>query len=74
MHAVIAAADALEHPAIVLLGDPAFYRRFGFEPASDHGVLPPVPEWEPHFQLRRLAAWTPSLAGTFAYAAPFHGL
>lgn len=30
MHAVLAAADALDEPAVVLLGDPGYYRRFGF--------------------------------------------
>lgn len=71
MHAVIAAADALGYPMIVLLGEPAYYRRFGFEPATDHGLLAPDASWGPYFQLRRLAAWTPSLAGAFRYAAPF---
>jgi putative acetyltransferase len=71
MHAVVAAADALDWPAIVLLGEPAYYGRFGFEPASAHGVLAPVPAWEPFFQIRRLAAWTPSLTGAFRYAPPF---
>jgi putative acetyltransferase len=71
MHAVVAAADALNWPAIVLVGEPAYYGRFGFEPASAHGVLAPVPAWEPYFQIRRLAAWTPSLAGRFRYAPPF---
>lgn len=71
MHAVIAAADALDYPMIVLLGEPAYYRRFGFEASTDHGLLAPDASWGPYFQLRRLAAWTPSFAGAFRYAAPF---
>jgi hypothetical protein len=31
MHRVLAAADALDVPAVVVLGDPGYYRRFGFE-------------------------------------------
>ena len=37
MHAVIGAADAAGEPLIALLGDPRFYTRFGFVPASDLG-------------------------------------
>jgi len=29
------------HPGIVVLGEPAFYRRFGFRPASDFGIQCP---------------------------------
>ncbi|MGH3687190.1 MAG: GNAT family N-acetyltransferase [Pseudonocardiaceae bacterium] len=29
MHAVLAAADALDEPAVTLLGDPAYYSRSG---------------------------------------------
>ena len=38
MHAVIGAADAGGEPLIALLGDPGFYSRFGFVPASELGV------------------------------------
>lgn len=71
MHAVLAAADALDQPAVVLLGDPAYYGRFGFVPAASLGVLPPEPGWAPHFQVRRLTAWDPALRGTFRYAPAF---
>ncbi|GAA3878990.1 N-acetyltransferase [Saccharothrix violaceirubra] len=71
LHAVLGAADALDEPAVVLLGNPAYYARFGFVLAADHGITPPVAEWAPHFQVRTLSAWTPSLAGPFTYAAPF---
>jgi putative acetyltransferase len=71
MHAVLAAADALGRPAVVLLGSPEYYGRFGFEPAAIHGVLPSEPAWGPYFQMRRLSAWTPSLTGPFRYAAAF---
>ena len=74
MHAVLGAADALDEPLVVLLGNPAYYVRFGFRPSTDAGVEPPVAEWRPHFQVRPLAAYDPSLRGTFAYAPPFDGL
>ncbi len=34
MHSVLGAADATDEPLVALLGDPAFYRRFGFVAAS----------------------------------------
>lgn len=74
MHAVLAAADALDAPAVVLLGDPGYYRRFGFEFAESLGVHPPQPEWAKHFQIRRLNAWTGALGGMFRYATAFDRL
>jgi putative acetyltransferase len=74
MHAVLAAADAVDEPAVALLGDPAYYRRFGFVAGSTLGVLPPVPEWGPHFQVRPLNAWDDSLRGIFRYARAFDRL
>jgi putative acetyltransferase len=71
VHAVLAAADALGEPGVVLLGSPRYYGRFGFVLAGTLGVTPPVPAWTPHFQIRTLAAWTPDLAGAFRYAPGF---
>ncbi|BFU44582.1 N-acetyltransferase [Krasilnikovia sp. MM14-A1004] len=71
MHAVLGAADALDEPVVVLLGDPAYYGRFGFVPATDHGIVAPVDEWEPYFQVRTLTAHDPLVRGGFAYAEPF---
>lgn len=74
MHSVLAAADALEEPCVILLGDPRYYSRLGFELAEPLGVLPPDPTWVEHFQIRRLTAWTDGLHGTFHYAAAFDRL
>jgi putative acetyltransferase len=71
MHAVLAAADARDEPLVVLLGDPNYYRRFGFVAAGDLGIEAPEPAWGEHFQARLLAAYDPALTGPFAYAAPF---
>jgi putative acetyltransferase len=71
MHGVLAAADALNEQAVVLLGDPVFYRRFGFVLATTVGLLPPDPAWAEHFQVRLLGAWDGSLRGTFRYAPAF---
>jgi putative acetyltransferase len=74
MHAVLAAADALDEPAVALLGDPSYYSRFGFVAGSTLEVLPPVPEWGRYFQVRPLNAWHDSLGGTFRYASAFDRL
>lgn len=70
MHAVIAAADALDYPLAVLLGDPDFYAQFGFVPADTLGIGAPEPGWGHHFQVRPLHAFAGE-SGDFEYAAPF---
>jgi putative acetyltransferase len=74
MHAVIAAADARDEPAVVLLGDPRFYRRFGFVLATSVGVTPSDPNWIHHLQVRTLAAWGGAVTGTFRYPPAFDRL
>lgn len=74
MHAVLGAADALDEPLVALLGHTGYYPRFGFRPAGELGILPPVAEWASHFQARALSAYEPDLRGTFRYAAPFEAL
>ena len=72
VHAVCAAADALDETIVVLLGDPAYYRRTGFVLADRFRIAPPVPAWAPHFQARPLAAFDPRVQhGEFRYAAAF---
>jgi len=68
--------DVLPGLSLVALldGDPAYYRRFGFELAAPLDLLPPDPSWAPHFQVRRLTAYDPSLRGTFRHAPAFDRL
>ena len=74
MHAVLGAADAVGEPAVGLLGEPAFYGRFGFVAASSLGVAAPDAGWGDYFQLRTLTAWAPTTAGPFRYAKAFDAL
>jgi len=54
--------------ALVLLGDPAFYGRFGFEPAAPLGLsYRPAGAGNPHFQAHRLPGWSAALRGEFTY-------
>lgn len=73
MHAVLAAADALDEPLVALLGEPGYYGRYGFRAASVYGITPPEPQWGEYFQVRTLSAYW-ACSGTFAYAAPFNRL
>jgi putative acetyltransferase len=74
MHALLAAAEACDEPLVGLLGEPAFYRRFGFVPARDLAVEAPDPAWGEYFQVRALATYSTALRGRFRYARPFDHL
>jgi putative acetyltransferase len=71
MHAVLGAAEALGEPLVALLGDPAYYSRFGFWLSTEYQVIPPRPEWQPHFQVRVLTSYQPSVRSEFVYPEPF---
>lgn len=71
MAAMIGAADASGEPLIGLLGDPGYYRRFGFVASTEVDIVAPDPSWGPYFQVLRLTAWTSSIVGRFRYAEPF---
>ncbi|HEY2266282.1 MAG TPA: N-acetyltransferase [Streptosporangiaceae bacterium] len=71
VHAVLGAADALGEPLVALLGDPGYYRRFGFELSSGYEITPPEPQWQPYFQVRILSGYQPGLRGLFTYPEPF---
>jgi putative acetyltransferase len=61
-------AEARVWPLLVLLGDPTFYGRFGFEPAGPLGLsYTPAGAGNPHFQARRLDGYRAALRGAFSY-------
>jgi putative acetyltransferase len=68
---VLGGADARNEPMVVLLGDPGYYARFGFEPAEPLGIVAPEPGWAWDFQVRRLFAWDDTRRGAFRYAPAF---
>lgn len=69
-------ADHLGEPLVVLEGDPAYYSRFGFEPAVEHGIVLPLPDWAPPeaAQVLRLTHDDPGIRGRVVYPAAFDGL
>ncbi len=73
MREVLARAEQSGESVVALLGDPAYYRRFGFAPGHALGVRSPEAAWGDHFQARHLGAG-PHPVGHFAYAEPFNDL
>jgi putative acetyltransferase len=71
VHAVVGAADALGYGLVVLLGEPAYYSRFGFVEAAKLSITAPDPGWGRYFQARTLAGYRPTQAGAFEYAPAF---
>jgi putative acetyltransferase len=65
---LIRTAEERGWPLLVLLGDPDYYGRFGFEPAGQLGLsYAPVRAGNPHFQARPLRDDTTALRGVFSY-------
>jgi putative acetyltransferase len=68
MARVLHGAAAADHPLIVLLGDPAYYERFGFESSAHLGICyRTVGVGNPHFLVHRFAGYDPSYRGDFIY-------
>lgn len=63
---------ALDVAVVLVLGDPAYYSRFGFRP--DHGVLPPYPlpaEWHTAWQALDLRDRGADLQGELVVPEPW---
>lgn len=71
---VVASAERIAAPVVVLLGDPDYYGFFGFVPASRLGISSPGPWEDRYFQALSLRAWRPEMAGPFRYAPAFDAL
>jgi putative acetyltransferase len=68
-------AEATDAALVVVLGDPAFYARFGFAPAAGYRVRAPFPvDSAEAWRAYRLPAWTPGAHGTVVYGAAFAAL
>jgi putative acetyltransferase len=68
MESLVLAATSRCWPLLVLLGNPAYYSRFGFEPAGPLGLTyAPAGAGSPNFQARRLDDYDVQERGTFTY-------
>lgn len=71
--AALEAAYSRAESVVCLLGDPAYYSRFGFRPASELDIQSSEPSWGDFFQALAVGGRTPP-AGAFRYAEPFDRL
>lgn len=71
VRAAIAEAQARGEPLIVVLGHAGFYPRFGFVPASGHGIVAPWPVPDEVYLVRPLTNDDPAIRGTVRYPACF---
>lgn len=76
LHAVCAVLDDRGEPFVVLQGNPAYYRRVGFEPCVPLGITMDMPDWAPTeaAQVRRLTNYDPSMRGRVVYPPAFDDL
>ncbi len=75
MTAALGLAVARAVPALVLLGHPWYYPRFGFEPARGLGLQPPASAWpDAAWMARLLPAWNEAMRGTVRYPEAFEPL
>lgn len=70
----IALAEDRGLPMVLLEGDPAYYRRFGFEHSVRHGIHFDLPEWAPAeaAQVVILTSYDPTIRGKVEYPPAFH--
>jgi len=68
-------SEAAGEPAVLVEGIPAYYPRFGFERASEHGFgLPHASTPDEAFMVKRLPGYRADLAGRVVYPAAFDHL
>lgn len=67
-------ADELGEPLVTVLGDPAYYGRFGFEPASRYGIEPPAGMPAAAYSVKPLEAYRPGMRGRVVYPPAFDGV
>jgi putative acetyltransferase len=73
VRAVVARSEELGEPMVVLEGAPAYYGRFGFEPATACGVHIDLPSWAPPeaAQVVRLRGYDVAWRGQIVYPPAF---
>ena len=75
MEETIRVADERNEPVLLIEGNPAYYGRFGFTRADEHGIEPPPEARGPQFfMLRRLRAYEATLRGRAVYPPETFGV
>ncbi|MGL4345952.1 MAG: GNAT family N-acetyltransferase [Cellulosilyticaceae bacterium] len=62
----------LGYKLVTVLGNPAYYKRFGFEQASLHDIIPPASFPEEAFMVSHLSPAEPTIKGTVLYPREFN--
>jgi predicted N-acetyltransferase YhbS len=71
IRAALDAARAQGENLVTCLGHPGYYPRFGFTPASRHGIRPTFEVPDEAMMVLALDATAPVPKGTIHYPAPF---
>ena len=71
MQRAISYYDDQNYPLLVLRGDLAYYKRFGFTESVEHAVRPPFASAPDHYLARQLAAYDDRYQGTVRYPSTF---
>jgi predicted N-acetyltransferase YhbS len=67
-------AALTDFPLVVVMGHPAYYPRFGFEPAADLGIRSPYDAPPEAWMVHRLPAYRPEVRGLVEYPEAFRAL
>ena len=67
-------ADELNEPLVLVLGFPAYYRRFGFQRASAFGIAPPDGIPDDAWMAVTLSSYSPALRGKVIWPPAFSGV
>ena len=75
MRETIRVADERGEPLLLIEGNPAYYGRFGFTRADEHGIeMPPESHGPQYFMIRPLRAYDSSLRGRAVYPPETFGV
>jgi putative acetyltransferase len=74
VRAAVAEAERRGSPAVVLLGHPTYYPRFGFEPARPLGLEAPAAWPDAAWMACRLSGWFGGVRGVVRYPEAFEPL
>jgi len=67
-------ANELNEPLVLVLGFPAYYRRFGFQRASAFGIAPPDGIPDDAWMAVTLSSYSPALRGKVIWPPAFSGV
>lgn len=69
----LSTADELGYQSVIVLGDPNYYQRFGFKPASNWQIIPPFDVPDSYFMALELKSKAlENVSGEVHYSAPFN--